>query len=111
VTRGCGVMWQGRHEGEPEQVPQDGGEAGGSVGGDDDGSEAAVPDDGQRVSAVPRHQRERLRDEEQGTAAGSRRVAVAALVWGDCVQCRAVGERLWRSFRLGKCILGWGARE
>jgi hypothetical protein len=30
VMHGCGGMWQGRHEGEPEQVPQDGGEAGGS---------------------------------------------------------------------------------
>jgi hypothetical protein len=56
-----GGMWQGRPEGESEQVPQDvgeaggsaGGEAGGSARGDDDGSEAAVPDDELRLEKEP----------------------------------------------------------
>jgi hypothetical protein len=53
LTCGYGGMWQRRHEGEPEQVPQDGGEVGGIAGGDDDGSEAAVPDDQLRLEKEP----------------------------------------------------------
>lgn len=54
MTCGCGGMWQGQHEGEPEQVAQDGGEAGGSAGRDDSGSEVVVPDDELRLEKEPR---------------------------------------------------------
>jgi hypothetical protein len=53
VTYGCGGMQQGRHEGEPEQVAQDGEEACGSAGRDDSESEAAIPDDELRLEKEP----------------------------------------------------------
>jgi hypothetical protein len=53
LTHGYGGMWQRRHEGELEQVPQDGGEVGGIAGGDDDGSKAVVPDDELRLEKEP----------------------------------------------------------